>query len=196
MTYTPTTATPRPPKRGLSTGAIVGIVAGAVTLFLLAAGILVAVTVLDTDTVRLKATGAGMEPTIRAGQTFSATKVDAGDYQPNRSDVVVFSTPKAWVAAGGDRSLVKRVIGLPGERVSCCDAKGQWLIDDKPLAEPYVQKPGGHTPTDVIVVPAGRLWVMGDNRGASNDSRSMYAITRDIELATIPLSAVTAVVKF
>ncbi|MGQ7349085.1 signal peptidase I [Quadrisphaera oryzae] len=69
--------------------------------------------------------------------------------------------------------LVKRVVGLPGDHVVCCDAAGRTSVDGVALDEtPYLQ-PGTDTtqvPFDVTV-PAGQLWVMGDNRGNSRDSR-------------------------
>ena len=73
----------------------------------------------------------------------------------------------------GDQDYVKRVVGLPGERVACCDAAGRITVDGKPLVEPYLggSGPASATPFDVVV-PPGRLWVMGDDRGDSADSRS------------------------
>lgn len=183
-----------PAKRGLSTRAIVGIAGGGLALVL----VVVAVVVFlgsGRDTITLTAAGADMEPTIRPGQSVTATKVDPGEYQPKRGDIVAFSAPDGWLATKGDSKLVKRVIGLPGERVACCDPSGKWTVDGKPLAEPYV-KAGSATacgPVEVVV-PDGRLWVMGDNRTASNDSCTYYLRTSDIAVATIPVQAVSAVV--
>jgi signal peptidase I len=119
----------------------------------------------------------------------------------HRGDVVVFSDPGGWLdSAGsvegrsaqprsfvsdalslvglgsdGDDHLVKRVIGLPGDHVQCCNALGQMEANGVPLSEPYVRKDAGEaasgTPFDVTV-PAGKLWVMGDNRYESADSRA------------------------
>ncbi len=66
-----------------------------------------------------------------------------------------------------DGHLVKRLIGLPGDHVECCDAQGRMSVNGVPLVEPYVLVPEGDPASGVsfdVTVPAGRLWVMGDNR--------------------------------
>ncbi len=183
-------------RRGLSTGAIVGIVGGGLALVLVVVVVVVSFVGSGSDTIKLTQTGVSMEPTIRAGQSVSATKVDPGKYRPRRGDVVVFAPPDGWLAGGGDQKLIKRVIGLPGERVACCDTSGRWTIDGTPLVEPYLKAGGAtaRTPLDVVV-PDGRLWVMGDNRAASNDSYTLFSRSANISLATVPVSSVSAVVK-
>ena len=106
-------------------------------------------------------------------------------------DVVVFKDPGGWLGVAsavekepleqlGDfvlgtfgitapdsaEHLVKRVIGLPGDVITCCDADGKLLLNGLPLDEPYLR--AGSNPSDIefsVTVPAGQLWVMGDNRG-------------------------------
>jgi signal peptidase I len=70
--------------------------------------------------------------------------------------------------------LIKRVIGLPGDTVECCDAQGHLIVNGRPIDEVAYLK-AGEQPSGSpfkIVVPEGRLWVMGDNRGGSADSRA------------------------
>jgi signal peptidase I len=87
--------------------------------------------------------------------------------------------PLAGVLGGafsGGRSaeayVVKRVIGLPGETVWCCDTAGRVVVDGQPLAEPYLAGRRASGEPFRAEVPAGRVWLLGDNRAASRDSRA------------------------
>jgi signal peptidase I len=85
--------------------------------------------------------------------------------------------------------LIKRVIGLPGDTVACCDAQGQVTVNGIPLSEQSYLYPGD-APSDQrfnIVVQPGRLWVMGDHRSISDDSRDHEG---DPGGGTIPENAV------
>lgn len=114
-----------------------------------------------------------------------------------RGDIVVFRDPGGWLSAineeetpwftaawdwllgafgitapDSENHLVKRVIGLPGDKVVCCDAEDRITINGKPIVEPYVIE--GANPSDMtfdVTVPENSLWVMGDNRPNSADSR-------------------------
>jgi len=136
-----------------------------------------------------------MQPTLHAGDRVLVSRLDYRFGDVRRGDVIVFdgggvfdpaqpvsSTMLARagqaVAAAlggpvGERDYAKRVIGLPGDRVVCCDVAGRLTVNGTALSEPYL--PVGTEPSTVrfdVVVPPGRLWVMGDNRENSADSRA------------------------
>ena len=210
--HSPAPRTAHAAQRRLSTGAIAGIVAGG--LAFLAVGALVAGFTISRnrtgtftvpnasssnvpDTIRFTMPSIAMEPTIRLGQTVPAKGVEPGTYQPKRGDIVVFTAPADWLAdPAGPQKLIKRVIGLPGERVVCCDAEGRLTINGASLDEPYVNV-GGASPgmSFDVSVPDGRLWIMGDNRANSSDSRTRFRATQDVDEATVSLTSVSAVVR-
>jgi signal peptidase I len=123
---------------------------------------------------------ASMEPTLHGctGCEPDMVIVDKLSYhfsKVSRADVVVFDRPP--LAPSGDKELIKRVIGLPGETISGHD--GRVFIGTKALNEPYIN-PSCHGTTDFapVVVPADHYFMMGDNRCNSADSRVFGTIVR------------------
>jgi signal peptidase I len=107
--------------------------------------------------------GTCMDPNIRTGERLLGSKFSYRVHPPVRGDIVVFTYP-----ADKSQTYVKRVIGLPGEVVEI--RHGSVLINGKPLNESYLVHPP-HGDFHRSVVQPGRLFVMGDYRDCSNDSR-------------------------
>jgi signal peptidase I len=78
------------------------------------------------------------------------------------------------LSQSNETDYIKRVIGLPGDRVACCDEQGRMTVNGVPLDEAAYLFPGDQPSTTNfdVVVPEGKLWVMGDHRSQSADSRS------------------------
>ncbi|MEZ5239828.1 MAG: signal peptidase I [Microthrixaceae bacterium] len=121
-----------------------------------------------------------MHPTLVEGDRVLVNRLSYRLHDINRGDVIVFERPESAPAAPGEpEDLIKRVIGLPGETVS--ESDGNVLIDGVELSEPYLE-PGtltGDLP-EPVTVPEGEVFVMGDNRGNSSDSRFIGPIDEDL----------------
>ena len=123
-----------------------------------------------------------MEPTMRIDDRLLVEKVGARLGTPHRGDILVFNPPPA--AADIPNALIKRVIGLPGERIGIHD--GRVFIDGKPLAEPYIKEPPRYPEPDWERlgmpdgwIPQRMVFMMGDNRNNSQDSHVFGPVPLD-----------------
>lgn len=107
--------------------------------------------------------GSSMEANLHDGQRLIVVKAAYWFGEPQRGDIVIFTHP-----LDSERTLVKRIIGLPGEQIEIRDSVV--YINGSPLDEPYVR--GTTSSFSITDVPDGCYFVMGDNRQASSDSRS------------------------
>ena len=138
-----------------------------------------------------------MENTLQVGDRIAVNKFGALFTDIKRGEVVVFGDPDNWLgdsAQSGDSGigaviksglitvgvlpdpakqyLIKRVIGVGGDKVVCCDQAGKLQVNGVSITEPYIFE--GDKPSDMqfnVEIPKGFIWVMGDHRGASADSR-------------------------
>ncbi len=118
-----------------------------------------------------------MHETLLEGDRVLVNKLSYRLHDVHRGDVVVFRRPPGFPVP--DQDLIKRVIALPGERVEGRDRTV--FVDGRPLVEPYVEPVcDGTEAFGPITVPAGQLWVMGDNRCDSSDSRVFGPIEDDL----------------
>src|SRR4051794_28357802 len=157
-----------------------------------------------------------MENTLLVGDRVLVNKVVYDMRDPLRGEIVVFRGTDNWapeqpstplsksfgaklgrtigdlvgVSRPGERDFIKRVIGLPGDKVACCDAQGRITVNGVPIDEPYVQE---NSPLDAppnpnqctsrrfaeVTVPAGDMFVMGDHRLVSQDARCQGPVPID-----------------
>jgi signal peptidase I len=155
-----------------------------------------------------------MENTLQVQDRVAVNKVPFISDNIKRGDIVVFRDPNNWLPENLENSsnsltskaksllvtvgvlpnpakqyLVKRVVGVAGDRIVCCADSGKLSINGVEVTEPYIY--GGDAPSDMkfdVKVPEGKLWVMGDHRGASADSRYHQD---DINSGFVPLKTVS-----
>ncbi len=162
-------------------------------------GLVLAVGRASDDGRRTTITSASMEPTLAVGATVRIEPL-RDDGEVARGAIVVFDDPGPWRSAARSRGrsigaadhLAKRVVGIGGDDLWCCDGEGRIVVDGVALDEPYLA-PGAEASTVAFRarVPAGHLWLMGDNREESVDSRHLR---RAPGAAYVPIDAVIGTV--
>lgn len=137
-----------------------------------------------------------MQHTLNINDRVLVNKLVYDFRDPHRGEIIVFESPVDWRTDPTEVDFIKRVIGVGGDHVVCCDTKGRITVNGHALDEPYlfhndngVADVPSQDPFD-ITVPDGRLWVMGDHRSHSGDSRERYIQTGDVMRSTIEVKSV------
>lgn len=138
-----------------------------------------------------------MEHTLEVRDRVLVNKLVYHFRDPERGEIIVFEAPPEWRSRPTEDAFIKRVVGVGGDAVGCCDPDGRLIINGAPLDEPYIYTDANGTtdpaaPTEFeVVVPEGRLWVLGDHRQHSGDSMERYESTDgDAAAATIDVDDV------
>ncbi len=160
-----------------------------------------------------------MENTLQVGDRIAVNKFGALFSEIKRGEIVVFADPDNWLGQAPDdqstgllgqgknllitigvvpdpakQYLIKRVIGVGGDTVICCDDQDRLTVNGKSITEPYVYENDKASESNFnVTVPEGFIWVMGDHRGASSDSRFH---TNDVNAGMVPLSKVVGRATF
>ena len=108
--------------------------------------------------------GPSMQPNLFAGYRVMTEKISYYLHEPRRGDILVIERPK------NEGNLIKRVIGLPGESIEV--RAGHTYINGQPIDEPWVTYFGGRD-IPATVIPKGHIFIIGDNRPNSRDSRDI-----------------------
>lgn len=115
-----------------------------------------------------------MEPTLLPGDRVLVSKLSHRFGSPAPGNIVVFVAPQ--VAEAAETDFIKRIIGVPGMKVQ--EDNGKMMVDGRPKDEPYIRDDNPTASFGPATVPSGKVFVMGDNRANSKDSRYFGAIDK------------------
>lgn len=128
--------------------------------------------------------GASMENTFHSGEYIFTSKVSYKFAPIKKGDVVIFKSPK-----NNDIELIKRVIALPGDTISIQNERV--YVNGRQIEEPYIKSPTNLIPGGSVIegaqitIPEGSMFVMGDNRGASSDSREFGPVPETLLIGQV-----------
>lgn len=125
---------------------------------------------INTISARIRVDGASMEPTLQSGEFVIVNKLSYFFGEPEIGDIIVFHFPR-----DPDQEYIKRVIGLPGDRVEV--KNGEVFVNNSVLIEDYIAASPVYN--NVWEVPADALFVLGDNRNNSSDSHNWGTVPLD-----------------
>ena len=125
---------------------------------------------INAISARIRVDGHSMEPTLHSGEFVIVNKLAYKFGYPDRGEVIVFHYPR-----DPDQEYIKRIIGLPGDRIMIGD--GKVLVNDRPVQEPYIASPPNYQ--SEWTVPEDSLFVLGDNRNNSSDSHNWGPVPMD-----------------
>ena len=121
---------------------------------------------------QLTVDSASMDPTVVKGQVITVDGVVPGAYKPRRQDLVVVHPTARYEGMQQTDLMIRRVIGIAGDAVSCDGGGRPLMLNGAALNEPYLHK--GDAPSELtfdVKIPAGCLWLLGDHRAIALDCR-------------------------
>jgi signal peptidase I len=125
---------------------------------------------INAVSARIRVDGSSMEPTLHSGEFVIVNKLSYKIGNPARGEIVVFHFPR-----DPEQEYIKRVIGLPGDQVIV--NQGKIFVNDRLVDEPYIAADPTYEGT--WIVPAGHLFVLGDNRNNSSDSHNWGTVPQE-----------------
>ncbi|MEW6723737.1 MAG: signal peptidase I [Bacillota bacterium] len=138
----------------------------------IALALVLAVVIRAYVVITYRVDGPSMENTLHSGERLFVNRMVYRFRPPERGEIIVFSYP-----LDPSRDFIKRIVGLPGDRVEM--RQGVVYINGEPLEEPYLsRRPPSNFPP--VVVPENSVFVLGDNRGNSEDSRYFGAVPYEL----------------